>query len=223
MDQKNLEQTFFDRDAQIVARDLLGKIIRVKRPEGWLAAQIVETEAYYLAEKASHASLGFTDKRAALFMPPGTIYMYHARGGPSLNFSCRGAGNAVLIKAGRPFPTAATENALALMQTLNPVRTNGTFRPAHRLCAGQTLLCRSLGLEVKIWDQQQLDPERFTLVDVGEYPARIIQTTRLGIPAGRDGHLTYRFIHFDHVRSCTRNPMRMRDASEGKTYTILEQ
>jgi len=41
-----------------------------------LTAQILETEAYYLNDKASHASLGFTEKRKALFMPPGTIYMY---------------------------------------------------------------------------------------------------------------------------------------------------
>ena len=32
-------------------------------------------------------------------MPPGTIYIYYARGGDSLNVSCGGDGNAVLIKS----------------------------------------------------------------------------------------------------------------------------
>jgi DNA-3-methyladenine glycosylase len=68
-----------------------------------LKAIIVETEAYYLNDKASHAYLGYTHKRQALFMPPGTVYMYYSRGGDSLNVSCKGEGNAVLIKSAVPF------------------------------------------------------------------------------------------------------------------------
>lgn len=82
-----LSNNFFARDAQQVAKDLLGKVLRVKHQDIWLSAMIIETEAYYLHEKGSHASLGYTEKRKALFMPPGTIYMYHARGGDSLNIS----------------------------------------------------------------------------------------------------------------------------------------
>ena len=49
---KPLETRFFDRDACSVAKDLLGKIIRRKYKGQWLAARIIETEAYYLEEKA---------------------------------------------------------------------------------------------------------------------------------------------------------------------------
>ncbi|HEB83060.1 MAG TPA: 3-methyladenine DNA glycosylase, partial [Gammaproteobacteria bacterium] len=97
---------FFQNDACRVAQGLLGKVIRrrVQTPNGayWLAARIIETEAYYLDERGSHASLGYTEKRRALFMPAGTIYMYYARGGDSLNISTQGEGNAVLIKAAFP-------------------------------------------------------------------------------------------------------------------------
>ncbi|MEE8479497.1 MAG: DNA-3-methyladenine glycosylase, partial [Candidatus Neomarinimicrobiota bacterium] len=86
--QNILQQSFFNRDACKVAQSLLGKIIRKKFGANWLSAQIIETEAYYINEKGSHASLGFTEKRKALFMPPGTIYMYYARGKDSLNMSC---------------------------------------------------------------------------------------------------------------------------------------
>ncbi|MCK5662536.1 MAG: DNA-3-methyladenine glycosylase [Thiotrichaceae bacterium] len=75
-----LGQAFFNQDACDVATQLLGKVIRRKYKQQWLAARIIETEAYYLEDKGSHASLGFTEKRKALFMPPGTIYMYYARG-----------------------------------------------------------------------------------------------------------------------------------------------
>ena len=39
-------------------------------------------------------------------------------------------------------------------------------------------------------------------------PQQIIQTTRLGIPEGRDGHLPYRFIDYDFAKVCTKNPLR---------------
>ncbi|NIP71796.1 MAG: 3-methyladenine DNA glycosylase, partial [Gammaproteobacteria bacterium] len=94
-----LAPAFFDRDAQVVACDLLGKVLCHVSDGAPLWAVIVETEAYYRAERASHASLGYTEKRRALFMPPGTIYMYYARGGDSFNVSCAGPGNAVLVKA----------------------------------------------------------------------------------------------------------------------------
>ena len=63
-----LPDSFFDRDAQVLARALLGKIIRHRHQGHWLAVRIIETEAYYLAEKGSHASLGYTEKRRALFL-----------------------------------------------------------------------------------------------------------------------------------------------------------
>ena len=119
---KPLPDSFYDRDAQVVARELLGKVIRHHCQGLWLSAMIVETEAYYLREKGSHASLGFTEKRKALFMAPATIYMYYARGGDSLNVSCRGAGNAVLIKAGCPYCDAddATSNDASDAATQSP-------------------------------------------------------------------------------------------------------
>ena len=95
-----LPDSFFDRDAQQLARELLGKVIRHRHNGLWLSAQIIETEAYYGVDKGSHASLCYTEKRKALFLDGGHIYMYYARGGDSLNFSAHGPGNAVLIKSG---------------------------------------------------------------------------------------------------------------------------
>jgi DNA-3-methyladenine glycosylase len=207
MKSKILKNSFFNRDAQEVARSLLGKVLRVAYNDLFLSAQIIETEAYYLDDKASHASLGFTAKRKALFMPAGTIYMYYARGGDSLNFSCRGEGNAVLIKAAYPYlADENSEKMLTLMQTLNPPKNGIGVRPIHKLCAGQTLLCKSLNLKVKQWDQKELIPNQFFIEDVSYIPKKIIQTKRLGIPLGRDEHLLYRFIDADYLRYCTAKP-----------------
>ncbi len=216
-----LERQFFDRDARLVARELLGKVIRRRYQNRWLACRIIETEAYYQNEKGSHSSLGFTNKRKAMFMPPGTIYMYYARGGDSLNISVRGKGNAVLIKSAIVwFDAQSPESTLKLMQHLNPVKGTQKIRPKEKLCSGQTLLCRCLNLKVTDWDQKTFDSGRFYIEDAGNPVTKIIQTVRLGIPAGRDEHLHYRFIDYEYAGSCTSNPLTRRAWMEGRDYQI---
>ena len=220
--QRALPDAFFNRDAQVLARDLLGKIVRHKVGELWLSARIIETEAYYLDEKGSHASLGYTEKRKGLFLDGGHIYMYYARGGDSLNFSALGPGNAVLIKSAYPWVDSVSDaNSLAQMQLNNP-DASGNPRSPERLCAGQTLMCKALGLKVPMWDAKRFDHELIRVEDVDQNPAQIIQTTRLGIPAGRDEHLMYRFVDASHARFCTRNPVR-RGQVEGRDYFISKQ
>ena len=213
---------FFDRDACHVAVDLLGKVLRHRVDGHWLSARIVETEAYYRAERGSHASLGETPSRRALFLPAGTIYMYYARGADSFNVSCAGPGDAVLFKAGVPWPDQHCDAAaLALMHARNP-RPGGGQRPAHRLCAGQTLLCRALDLRVGDWNARAFEPSRLLLDDCGLAPERVIQTRRLGIPRGRDEDLPYRFIDAGYAAACTRNPLRQRGLRAGRDYRWLD-
>ena len=215
-----LADAFFDRDAQILARDLLGKVIRHRVGELWLSARIIETEAYYCTEKGSHASLGYTEKRKALFLDGGHIYMYYARGGDSLNFSAQGPGNAVLIKSAYPWVDELSGPASLAQMLLNNPDAQGRPRPSQKLCAGQTLLCKSLGLKVPVWDAKRFDHEVLLVEDVGQPPAQIIQTTRLGIPHGRDEHLMYRFVDATYAAWCTRNPLR-RGQVEGRDYFVL--
>lgn len=110
--------------------------------------------------------------------------MYYARGGDSLNFSAGGPGNAVLIKSGHPWLDRISDHAaLERMQSLNP-DSQGRPREIGRLCAGQTLLCKAMGLKVPEWDAQRFDPQRLFVDDVGERPSQVIQAARLGIPEG---------------------------------------
>lgn len=202
-----LKDDFFNDDAVAVAQRLLGKVLCVKHHNQWLMARIIETEAYYIHDKSSHASLGFTEKRKGLFMAPGTIYMYYSRAGDSLNISTRGEGNAVLIKSGYPYLEEENHQSMVTcMQNLNPPKNNKGVRPIEKLCGGQTLLCRSLGLTVKEWDQKNFSKEAFFIKDVGEQPQYIYQTQRLGINPERDSHLPYRFIHGDYRQYCTKKP-----------------
>ncbi|MBA2655255.1 MAG: DNA-3-methyladenine glycosylase [Gammaproteobacteria bacterium] len=218
-----LSSEFFARDPLEVARTLLGKIIRHRLANRWMSAMIIEAEAYYLTEKGSHSSLGFTEKRKALFMPPGTIYMYYARGGDSINVSCLGEGNAVLIKAGIPYLIDAAPDMIEVMLKLNTIKGKPTLKPINKLCSGQTLLCRSLGLKVPEWNQQTFDPEKIRIDEVGYSPEKVIQTTRLGIPEGRDAHLPLRMIDFQYAGLCTSNPLSKKNNRPGIDYVIHEQ
>ncbi|MFZ6645337.1 DNA-3-methyladenine glycosylase [Undibacterium sp. TJN25] len=203
-----LESGFFDQDSPALARALIGKVLRRRWKNQWLSARIIETEAYQLDEKGSHASLGYTHKRRALFMAGGTIYMYYSRGGDSFNISAAGPGNAVLIKSAFPWiDSIAGDAALAVMQAENP-GPGGAVRPLHRLCAGQVQLCRALALRVPDWDAHSFDTRELFIDDVDESPEILIQTTRLGITAGRDEHLPYRFVDPAYAKFCTRNPLR---------------
>ena len=217
-----LPDAFFDTDAQALACRLLGKVIRHRQGPYWLSARIIETEAYYVTDRGSHASLGYTEKSKALFLDGGHIYMYYARGGDSLNFSAQGPGNAVLIKSAYPWLDEHSDaNAFAQMQLNNP-DASGNPRPAERLCAGQTLLCKALGLKVPTWDAQRFDHQQLFVDNVGVQVSDIVQTARLGIPTGRDEHLPYRFVDAHYARFCTRNPLR-RGQVEGRDYFMLTQ
>lgn len=73
-----LPRSFFARPAPDVARDLLGKELVRRLPDGrLLRTAITETEAYEgFEDQASHAHRGKTPRNAVMFGPPGHIYLY---------------------------------------------------------------------------------------------------------------------------------------------------
>ncbi len=201
-----LPNSFFDRDPRVVARQLVGCVLWRGHGESWLAASVVEAEAYRKNEKGSHASLGRTPSREALFMPAGTLYLYYARGGDSLNISCAGEGNGVLVKGACLYrgdgvrPDAEKVIRRRLAKTKNP-------KPQHRLLSGQTLLCRGLDLKVPHWTEKPFDPEQFFASDEGDTPEKLVQCRRIGIPEGRDEHLMYRWVDERRLHCATKNPI----------------
>jgi DNA-3-methyladenine glycosylase len=76
-----LAPEFFNRPAQQVARDLLGKRL-VRRMGGRIVgAAVVEAEAYVGPhDLACHAARGRTRRTEVMFGPPGTLYVYFIYG-----------------------------------------------------------------------------------------------------------------------------------------------
>src|SRR4051812_1109982 len=103
---QKLDRAFYARDAALVARNLIGKILVHRAGRKILRARIVETEAYVGPhDLACHAAKGRTKRTEVMFGPPGHAYVYFIYGMyEMLNLVCAEAGDAqaVLVRAAEP-------------------------------------------------------------------------------------------------------------------------
>jgi DNA-3-methyladenine glycosylase len=104
-----IDRTFYERDALVVARALVGTHLVVvperERGRPWVA-RIVETEAYRgPRDLACHARAGLTRRTRTLYGPPGHAYVFLIYGmHDCFNVVCfgEGKGHAVLVRAVEP-------------------------------------------------------------------------------------------------------------------------
>lgn len=142
---KNLRCTrqFFARDADEVARDLLGcLLVRIYKGER-IAGRIVETEAYLGPEdRASHAvDNRRTPRTEPMFGPPGLSYVYFTYGMHyCMNVSCKAKDDpkAVLLRALEP-----TEG----LDAMRSLRGGAGKHKDLDLCRGPARLCEALAID----------------------------------------------------------------------------
>ena len=140
MTSPRLLREFFARDPVVLARDLLGRVLFYKTPEGLLAGRIVETEAYTgAADPASHAFRGRTARNAVMFGPAGHAYVYFTYGMHyCLNVTAEapGTAGAVLLRALEP------------LAGVEMMRARGDHGPESRLLSGPGKIGRAFGLSL---------------------------------------------------------------------------
>jgi len=103
-----LPRSFYDRNARLVAPDLVGCLLVRREGKKTRVGRIVETEAYVGEhDLACHARAGRTARTEVMYGEPGHAYIYLIYGvHPMLNAVCGpgSAANAVLIRAAEPVP-----------------------------------------------------------------------------------------------------------------------
>jgi DNA-3-methyladenine glycosylase len=130
-----LPRGFYNRSAETVARDLLGKIM--VRDE--TAGIIVETEAYPGGDDlASHSAAGLTKRTRVIFGAPGHAYVYLCYGMHvcmNVVADAEGSAGCVLIRALQP---------LSGLETMQSRR--AAARNERQLASGPARLTQALGI-----------------------------------------------------------------------------
>ena len=175
---------FFARPAQDVAADLVGKVLW---HDGVGGGRLVEVEAYLpVADPACHGYRGLTSRNAALFGPPGTLYVFSSYGVHlCVNLVCYrdGVGTAVLVRAFAPLGDAA-------ILRVNRNDRNGRL-PLTALAAGPGRVGQALGAS-KDWNGLPLgEGSDVVVLDDGERPP-VEATPRIGLSRAVD--LLLRFV-----------------------------
>src|SRR6202051_3499964 len=134
-----LPSGFYERETEIVAREMLGTVLECETDNGVASGIIVETEAY-LGEHdlACHAAVGRTARTEHLYGPPGIAYVYFIYGMYwCFNAVTRAEGlpSAVLVRALEPL------DGIALMHRRRP-----RIKSDVDLTNGPGKLCTALGI-----------------------------------------------------------------------------
>jgi DNA-3-methyladenine glycosylase len=172
-----LPASFYDRPTLTVAKELLGKVLVHRTPEGVAAGMIVETEAYIGEDDpACHAAPGPTTRNAPLYGRPGVAYVY-------LNYGIHYLVNAVTERHGRP--AAVLIRALAPIDGLDLMRRRRGDVADVELCRGPGNLTRALGITLEE-NRLDLSDSRLTIEDRGLRRGRVSWGPRIGIRVAVD-------------------------------------
>ncbi len=178
--------SFYEQPTLVLAQALLGTYLVHQTPDGPIAGRIVETEAYLTDDPACHAYRRQTPRNAAMFGPPGHVYVYQIYGlhyCVNIVTAPQGVGEAVLIRALEP------------VQGIEQMRQNRGVEVLGLLCKGPGRLVEALGITKKM-NGSSLITGSLCVFPPESYPTlntdfQVVTTTRIGITQGAD--LPYRF------------------------------
>lgn len=179
-----LPRAFYQRETEIVAREMLGTVLECETDDGIASGIIVETEAY-LGEHdlACHAAAGRTARTEALYGLPGTSYVYFIYGMYwCFNAVTRAEGlpSAVLVRALEPL------EGTALMRERRP-----GIRSDVDLTNGPGKLCTALGITGPM-SAKSLQRKPLVIREGEPVPdERVEITTRIGITRSADWPLRW--------------------------------
>lgn len=183
--QLRLGEEFFNQPCLSLAKAFLGKVLVRRYADGTeLRGRIVETEAYLGGEdRASHSAGGKrTERNTAMFMKPGTIYVFPIYGILlCMNVSSEGEGAAVLLRSLEPL------RGQTLMRELRAARRRvGAPQLKDKdLSNGPAKLCQAINI-LRCFDRRDLasDPDMWLEREPDTNPAEphdIVSAPRVGV------------------------------------------
>ena len=185
-----LPQSFYEPSAEVVAPKLLGQWLVRQTAEGICGGPIVETEAYLVADAASHGFAGETARNRAMYGPPGRAYVYLIYGYHfCVNAVCHPAGRAeaVLIRA------IEAELGEDLLRVNRPVvETVALTNGPGKLCAAMAINRQLDGANLCDLDSGLFIAANPNLSRFRKKRGPVVTTTRIGIR--RAAHLPLRFF-----------------------------
>ncbi|MDP3986907.1 MAG: DNA-3-methyladenine glycosylase [Nanoarchaeota archaeon] len=148
-----LGEDFFLRGAEVVARDLLGKILVRKVNGREFRSMIVETEAYLDEEDPASRAVRNGDLRETMMMNAGTVLVYGVHNNWLVNIVTgrNGSAEAVLIRAVEPLNFEASTKGPGLL-----TKALGIEKSLHR---GNVLEMEEL------WIENRVDGKAFDVLD----------------------------------------------------------
>ena len=130
-----LTQNFFDRKAELVAKELLGKVLVRKINNKKLSGMIVETEAYVGPhDLASHASKGKTNRTQVMFSYGGFWHVYMIYG----FYYCLN-----IVTETKDYPSAVLIRALEPLEGIEKMKKNRKTDNITNLTSGPGKLCQA--------------------------------------------------------------------------------
>jgi DNA-3-methyladenine glycosylase len=136
-----LERGFYQRPTRAVARELLGKLLVRRLPEGLAAVRLVEVEAYLgVVDPAAHTFGGRrTARTEVMWGEGGHLYVYFTYG---MHHCC----NVVTLRAGRPEAVLLRGALPVFGESLIVDRRRG--RSGRQLLDGPARLCQGLAIDL---------------------------------------------------------------------------
>lgn len=224
---RRLGEDFFKQPCISLAKAFLGQVLVRRYADGTeLRGKIVETEAYLGGEdKASHSAGGKrTERNTAMFMKPGTIYVYPIYGiYLCMNVSSEGEGAAVLLRSLEPL-----QGQSVMRQLRTAKRKEGARQLKDKeLCNGPSKLCQALNIP-RWFDRRDLasDTEVWLERDPSTSPeavSSIVSAPRIGIEShGEWAKKPLRFYLLGHPCVSVLNKEAERLALSGKVVNNLD-
>jgi DNA-3-methyladenine glycosylase len=181
-----IPRSFYEQSTLDVARQLLGKYLVRRHPDGTTVGRIVETEAYVgPQDKACHASRGRTARTEIMFGPAGHAYVYLVYGfHHMLN----------IVTEQKDFPAAVLIRAVEPMDGIALMKKRRGIEEPRQFASGPGKLCEAFAID-RMLNGADLCGSVLYIRDDGDAMPGIRARPRIGVDyAGTWKHKPWRFL-----------------------------